>query len=325
MFNEEETERLQRTLQQLTEPLELTLIQKQESEFGRKLERVAGEIFRLSHGKARVVTSLPEPGLPAWPCFKIGIHGQANIVYAAVPTRREFAPFIRALEMIARRYAPAAVDEVRGNCANAEIHVFVSEHCPRCPAVVEAAVLLAIRYAWITCCVMDAEQFPEAAQQYRIRSVPATVLDRKIVLVGDVSADRLMDLVKIRGTPEYEMEAVRSLVETGRIAEAADSLASEAGRELILNFMQHSDFSKRLGALAVVEKALEQKPDAVRTMTASLLELLSHSDARIRGDVADLLGKIGDPSAIAGLEPLTADPDPDVAEAAADAIADLRK
>ena len=150
-------------------------------------------------------------------------------------------------------------------------------------------------------------------------------MDRKIVLVGNVSADRLMDLVRIRGTPEYEMEAVRSLVETGRIAEAADSLASEAGRELILNFMQHSDFSKRLSALAVVEKALDQSPNTVHAMTPSLLELLSHSDARIRGDVADLLGKIGDPSAIPAIEPLMADPDPDVAEAASDAIADLRK
>ena len=136
---------------------------------------------------------VPESGLPAWPCFKMGMHGQANIIYAALPAGREFAPFIRALEMIARHHAAAAVDEVHGICANAELQVFISEHCPRCPAVVEAAVLLAIRHSWITCCVTNAEQFPEAAQQYRIRSVPAIVLDRKIVLVGDVSADRLMD------------------------------------------------------------------------------------------------------------------------------------
>jgi hypothetical protein len=320
MFNEEETERLQSALQQLVNPLELTLFKKRESEFGRTLERVVDEIFRLSHGKTRIATGLPEHGLPAWPCFKMGSRGRANIIYAALPTGHEFRPFIRALELMDRDYESAAVEGV-----GAELQVFISEDCPRCPAAVETAVLLAIRHSWITCCVVNAGQFPETARQYGIRSVPAIVLDRKVVSVGDVSADRLMNLVRIRGTSKFEIEAVRSLVETGRIAEAADSLASEAGRELILNFMQHPDFSKRLSALAVVENALDRNPDTVRAMTPSLLALLSHPDARIRGDVADLLGKTGDPRAIAGIEPLTADPDPDVAEAAADAIADLRK
>jgi HEAT repeat protein len=52
--------------------------------------------------------------------------------------------------------------------------------------------------------------------------------------------------------------------------------------------------------------------------------MLSHYDARIRGDVADLLGKIGDPAAIPHLEPLISDPDPDVAEAAVDALEELK-
>jgi HEAT repeat protein len=53
--------------------------------------------------------------------------------------------------------------------------------------------------------------------------------------------------------------------------------------------------------------------------------MLSHKDSRIRGDIADLLGKTGDPRAIPKLEPLKADPDPDVADAAVEAIEELRK
>lgn len=325
MFNEEEAGRLKTVFQQLSETVEFTVQQKSESEFGQKLEDVVAEISCHSQGKTTIAAGVPEAGLPAWPCFKMGIHGQANVIYAALPIGHEFAPFIRALERIACSRTPASVDESWGICPKAEIQVFISEHCPRCPAVVETVLPLAIRHSWITCCVVNAEQFPEAAGQYGIRSVPAAVLDRKIVLVADISAERLMNLVKIRGTSEFEIEVVRSLVERGKIAEAADALASEAGRDLILNFLQHSDFSKRLSALAVCEKALDQNPDCVRAMTPSLLALLVHPDARIRGDVADLLGKTGDTRALAGLDPLAADPDPDVAEAAAEAIANLRK
>jgi HEAT repeat protein len=121
------------------------------------------------------------------------------------------------------------------------------------------------------------------------------------------------------------MEIVRSLIDTGRIAEAAGCVSQDAGREVLLDLIQNVDFSKRLAALVVIEKALEDRPDEVRGLVPSLLTMLSHSDSRVRGDIADLLGKIGDPQAIAHIEPLVADPDPDVAEAAADALEELRK
>ena len=158
-----------------------------------------------------------------------------------------------------------------------------------------------------------------------MKSVPAVILDRRLVLTGNVTVDRLKALIEIRGTLQFELEVVQSLIDTGRIAEAADCLAQDAGREIILALIQNPDFSKRLSALVVIEKALDDKPDVVRTLVPSLVAMLRHTDSRIRGDVADLLGKIGDPRVIAQLEPLIADPDPDVGEAAAEAIAELRK
>jgi HEAT repeat protein len=155
--------------------------------------------------------------------------------------------------------------------------------------------------------------------------VPATILDQRLVLIGNTTAGRLQELVKLRGTPEYEREVVQSLIDTGRIAEAAGCLGQDAGREVILAFIQDPEFSRRLSGLVVVEKALEDNPGMVRALVPSLAEMLSHEDARIRGDIADLLGRTGDPQVIARLEPLVTDPNPDVAEAAADAIEELRK
>ncbi len=318
MINESEAKRLRKICEELANPVELILCNTEESEFGRKLAGFAGELSSLSQGKILPVAGGSDAGLPACPCFKVRGAGGTGIIYAALPAGHQFMPFTRALEL-----AGSSCSTAPGS--NAEFQVFISEHCPHCPAAVEAAIQLAGRDSSITVCVVDAAQFPELARQYGIKSVPATVLDRQLVVTGNITAVRLAELVEIRGTRKFEMEVVRSLIETGRIAEAAGCLDHDAGREVILALLQDAEFSKRLSGLVVMEKALDDSPDAVRGMVPSLAGMLSHADSRIRGDVADLLGKIGDPQVIPQLEPLTSDPDPDVAEAAADAIAELRR
>jgi thiol-disulfide isomerase/thioredoxin len=305
--------------------IDCTLYQTQENEFGRKLESFVDEISRSSPGKFTVSRNSDISDLPAFPCFRISSCGYPGIVYAALPAGHQFPPFLKALELIAGGNAPVSNPESASASIPAEIQVLISENCPHCPKTVEAAILLASRHPWISPYIIDAGQFPDIAEKYGIKSVPATILDRRLVLVGNSTADRLMDLIKIRGTQEFEMEVVLSLIESRRISEAAECLLHDAGRQVILALVQDVDFAKRLSALVVIEKALDVHPEAVRAMAPSFAALLSNRDARIRGDVADLLGKIGDARTIAQLEPLTADPDPDVAEAAIEAIEELRK
>jgi thiol-disulfide isomerase/thioredoxin len=306
--------------------VDCTLYRTQESEFGRRLESFIKEMCQLSQGKIRIVRASEDTGLPACPCFSISARGRAGIVYAALPAGFQFAPFLKALEWLTRD-EPSGINPKVASIPSptpAEIQVLISENCPHCPKVVEAAVFLAGRYPWISCCVIDAGQYPDIAQKYGVKSAPATIVDRRLVLVGSITADRLMELIEIRGTPKFEMEVVLSLIAGRRISEAAECLARDAGRQVILNLAQEPDFSKRLSALVVIEKALEDNPDAVRAMAPSFAALLGNQDARIRGDIADLLGKIGNSHTIEQLEPLTSDPDPDVAEIAAEAIDMLR-
>jgi hypothetical protein len=203
------------------------------------------------------------------------------------------------------------------------VAVLISDSCPRCPVMVETAGLLACGNLSVSVRIVDVGQFPDTVVEHKIRSVPATVVDGKVVAVGLVREERLVELLASRGTPRFEMETVRSLIELSRIGEAAGYLDRDSGRAVVLDMLRDPEFSRRLSALVVMEKAIEDIPGAVREMAPLLFPLLSHEDARIRGDVADLLGKIGDPRAVARLEPLVTDPDPDVAEAASDAIGQL--
>jgi thiol-disulfide isomerase/thioredoxin len=305
--------------------IECTLYQTEESEFGRKLESFLAAMGRLAPGKIHVVKASDLSGLPASPCFRIGNGMRAGIVYAALPEAHQLPPFLKALEWVACIGQLGCDPEPDVVSPPAELQVMISTDCPHCPKAVEAAAFLASRHPSIACHIIDAAQFPDICQRYGIKSVPATIVDRRLVLAGNTTADRLMELIQIRGTREYEMEVVLSLIEVRRISAAAECLAHETGRQVILALVQDADFSKRLSALVVIEKALEDNPGLVRSMAPAFAALLSNRDARIRGDVADLLGKIGDAQTIGKLEPLTSDPDADVAEIAAEAIAALRK
>ena len=301
-----------------------TLYQTQESEFGRKLESFVEELQNLYPAKIRTAKGAGDSGLPVKPCFSIENSWGAKIIYAALPKGHQHAPFVKALEWIAGD-APAAGPEPSQTLSPVELQVLISDQCPHCPKVVEAVIGLAGRYPSISPSIIDVGQYPDFSEKYGIKAVPATIVDQRLVLVGNVSTDRLAELVESRGTSKFEMEVVLSLIEAKKIAEAAECLVHEAGREVILALVQEPEFSKRLSALVVLEKALDDNPETIRAMADSFAAILSNPDARIRGDVADLLGKIGDPQVIEKLEPLTADPDPDVAEIAAEAIEELRK
>jgi len=323
MLDKDEIAQMKKVCEALVHPVQCTLYPAGESGFGRKMKDFVEEICGLSQGKIRAATGDPDPDFGLYPSFRIGNEGCANIVYAAIPLGHQFQPFIHGLERIGAKSSAPLRDGETGSPA--EIQVLISESCPRCPVAVGAALQLSTRNSSIESCIVDAAQFPDIVKEYWIKSVPATILDRRLVLVGGISADRLLELVNTRGTLKFEMEVVQSLIDRGRISEAAAGLDQDAGREVVVGLMQSPDFSKRLSGLVVVEKALDENPGAVRTLMPSLVEMLRHDDSRIRGDIADLCGKIGDPQAIPQLEPLLADPDPDVAEAAAEAIEELRK
>jgi hypothetical protein len=324
MLDKDEAVQLKKACEALPNPVECTFYPSDESDFSLKLKSFLNEICRLTQGKIRMVADSPGPDMNTIPCFRMSIEGRASIVYAAVPLGHQFPPFVNYLKLIAEKSSPTLGDESVAADSPAELQVLISEHCPHCPLVVGAALQLSNQYSSISSFIVDAAQFPKTTQKYGIKSVPATILDRRLVLIGNVSSDRLLELVKLRGTSKFEMEVVQSLIDTGRIPEAAGCLDQDAGRSVILALMKNPEFSKRLSGLVVVETALEDNPDAVRALIPALIGMLSHDDSRIRGDIADLLGKIGDPQVIPHLEHLVADSDPDVSEAAADAIEELR-
>ena len=67
-------------------------------------------------------------------------------------------------------------------------------------------------------------------------------------------------------------------------------------------------------------RVVDPLPGGDRQAAAGLAAVARTDDVALRGDTADLLGRLAHPAARAALEELRHDPDPDVAEIAAEAL-----
>jgi len=92
---------------------------------------------------------------------------------------------------------------------------------------------------------------------------------------------------------------------------------------LIPDLLGQESLHVRLGTVALVEELVTSHGEAVRAAVPGLVELLKHENPTIRGDAASVLGTIGDPSAITGLEAGMTDAHPGVREAVQDALSEI--
>jgi HEAT repeat protein len=77
--------------------------------------------------------------------------------------------------------------------------------------------------------------------------------------------------------------------------------------------------------MVVLEEVAERSPELVQTAYTHLVDLLDHGDANQRGDMAYLLGIIGNVSVLEPLKILLNDTNPEVAEAAFEAVQQIQE
>jgi HEAT repeat protein len=79
----------------------------------------------------------------------------------------------------------------------------------------------------------------------------------------------------------------------------------------------------RLGATALVEDLAKEHRQALAGAVPGLLALLGHENPTIRGDTANVLGIIGDRSALPALKELLGDGNPSVREIVQDSMKEI--
>jgi hypothetical protein len=297
----------------------------EESPLEQPLAELARQLELASDG-ALTVERGDGIGLVALPCLTIAHRGAGRIHYQALPHGPEERPFVEALLGPSRNGPEPSESWVERLAAlerPAELLVFVGASCPHCPGAVRSANRLALASTLVTVSIVDVQAHAQLAERFNVRAVPLTILDGSLAVTGVVRPADLVDKIFSRDDEGHGENLLLSLVDQGRFDETARQIRTDPGATHFLAIWKGSTTSLRIGLMMAVEAALEGDRAALDVLVPGLLPVLESEDPVLRGDTADLLGRIGHRAARDPLRTLLEDPNPDVAEIASEALEEI--
>jgi glutaredoxin len=206
-----------------------------------------------------------------------------------------------------------------------DILLFIGPGCAACPHQIKAVATLTLASPKIAVEIVDATREPDFAAQYGIRSVPTTVVDDELIMVGVIPAPELALRILAQQGPDGDKVVFASLVESGRFSDAAAQIWDGQAIEAFGDLWSKSTLESRMNLFLVAEEALAVDAECLDSLIPLLITglegngPLSQDDSR-KGDTADLLGQIGHPDVRPALDALAKDANPEVAEAAKEAL-----
>jgi hypothetical protein len=206
-----------------------------------------------------------------------------------------------------------------------EMLLFVSTHCPNCPHAVRTIQSLAGKLPNLSVHLFEAMLHTDLAEKHNIQSVPTLLIDQELRYVGSLDEKKLFSILGAADPGSLLHEKIRKQIKEGSALEAAEWIAGGGDPSFLAPDLGKSTFEERIALLLALEEALESDPRCLDRMVDPLLPYLETGDASVRGDIADLLGKIGDRKALPALKKLCQDPDPNVSEAATEAVEALEE
>jgi alkyl hydroperoxide reductase subunit AhpF len=293
-----------------------------DSAFEKNITNIAAQISGVSMGRIGMDYS-QEPVVPGKPSLSLCTEKQWNIHYLAAPEGNEFEAFVDAIGWLGGR--DNLLDErlcsgLSGLAEPAHTLLLISSACPNCPHVVRVALALAVAQPLITLTIVDALEFSDITERFNVKAVPTTIINDTRTLVGRITANSILEALLSAQKSESLTADLESMINSGRAIDAAALLCKRKQPQAILPLYISTEFASRVGALVTIEEALARDPRIMDSVLDDLGSLLFHEDAGLRGDTADLLGKIGNPAAIPSLRKALSDPNPDVREAVEEAL-----
>lgn len=130
-----------------------------------------------------------------------------NVRFIGLPSGYEFQTLVEALRMVGTGdggLGPASAERLAEVTQPVRLQAFVTPTCPYCPRAVLAAYRLALGNPHVIAEGVEASEFPQLAQRYRISGVPDTVIDgpngQERVLGGQPDKVFLDAVLKVAGT-----------------------------------------------------------------------------------------------------------------------------
>ncbi|NPA58265.1 MAG: glutaredoxin [Aquificae bacterium] len=127
-------------------------------------------------------------GCPGYPCI-LFLKGDRDtgIRFMGKPDGGEFTPFIKTILMVSRGehgLSDRTVRFLEEIDKPVDIKVFITKSCGWCPPMMLKLFGFALASSHITATAIDSFAFPELANRYKVATVPKTVINDKVEIIG---------------------------------------------------------------------------------------------------------------------------------------------
>ena len=254
------------------------------------------------------------------PVIRVG-----NVGYHAIPTGKELEPFLSALfdgDGQAQNSPLSTYKKVHQIRVPALLKVYITPHCPFCPAAVKQLLCLAAVSESIKLTIIDGAFFPEMAASDKIQSAPTVLLDDQFYWTGSIRIEEIVDMILNRDPSRLSTSSLEAMFEEGKAVEVAGMML-DSGKifSAFTELLVHKKWPVRLAAMVAFETIAEENRTLVHQTLPSLLDFFLTAEDTVKGDILYLLGKSGDKGIIPKLETVLNGPyGVDVKEAAKEAL-----
>lgn len=119
----------------------------------------------------------------------LGVDDEGNeidygIKIYGIPAGYEFTSLIESIRMVSKKKSQLsdnAREKIKEFTKPVNIQVFVTPSCPYCPGAVIIAHSLAVESDLVTSEMIEATEFPELSNKFRVQGVPRTVLNEDVM------------------------------------------------------------------------------------------------------------------------------------------------
>ena len=244
------------------------------------------------------------------------------------PTGKELEPFLSALfdgDGQAQNRPLSTYKKVHQIRVPALLKVYITPHCPFCPAAVKQLLCLAAVSESIKLTIIDGAFFPEMAASDKIQSAPTVLLDDQFYWTGSIRIEEIVDMILNRDPSRLSASSLEAMFEEGKAVEVAGMML-DSGKifSAFTELLVHKKWPVRLAAMVAFETIAEENRTLVHQTLPSLLDFFLTAEDTVKGDILYLLGKSGDKGIIPKLETVLNGPyGVDVKEAAQEALESL--
>ncbi len=244
-----------------------------------------------------------------------------RLIYQALPRDRELDPFLAALaaaDAFAERVAPDVRERLAQLALPALVKVYITAHCPFCPATVSQLLGLAACSDQIRVTIIDGELFSEEAEKDGVSAAPTVILDDQFRWTGSVDAAELVTMMLDRDPANLGVDALRSMIEDGNASGVAKMMIQRGQIfNAFIELLSHPRWSVRLGAMVVFETLAEDDAHLAEAIVAPLTRRFGDVDDMVKGDLLHVLGESGSLTALPFLARVGSEADDDEVRAAA--------